>query len=243
MPAPAHQSQPFQPRGPWVMAQTWEKLLFGHWPIPVAQLKPLIPPELSLDTYEGEAWVSIVPFALGYMARGLHTVLPYLGLLELNLRTYVHYQGKPAVYFFCLDATDWLSVTGARLFFKLPYNKAKASLTDTNSTIRFQSQRTDPGILAAGLDVEYGPVGPIYQATPGSLEAFLTNRFTFFTVDKHHTVYEGNLIHPPWPLQAAEAKFRINTLAQAHQIELPDTQPLLQYADHVPVKAWPIHRA
>ncbi len=38
------------PASPWVLAQTWEDLLFLHWPVPADVLRAKLPPELELDT-------------------------------------------------------------------------------------------------------------------------------------------------------------------------------------------------
>jgi uncharacterized protein len=46
------------------MAQTWRELLFAHWPLPPAALRPIVPAELPLDTYEGQGWIGVVPFDL-----------------------------------------------------------------------------------------------------------------------------------------------------------------------------------
>src|SRR5262245_45384968 len=53
-----------RPLGWPVMYQTWDKFLFLHWPIAADLLRPLIAPRLSLDTFEGQAWVSITPFIM-----------------------------------------------------------------------------------------------------------------------------------------------------------------------------------
>src|SRR3954469_11999557 len=111
------------PRGrPWVMRQTWHDLLFAHWPVPVAMLRPLIPESLVVDTYDGDAWVGVVPFRMtGVRLRGT-PYSPFADAFpELNVRTYVFPRGgdgtptgKPGVWFFCLDAGSPLAVSVAR---------------------------------------------------------------------------------------------------------------------------------
>ena len=44
------------------MAQRWNDLLFAHWPIPVAEMVRLLPAGLEVDTFDGFAWVGVVPF-------------------------------------------------------------------------------------------------------------------------------------------------------------------------------------
>ncbi len=226
---------------PWVMAQRWQKLLFAHWPVPSADLKALLPPGLQPDLFEGEAWISIVPFQLDYMARVAHRLLPWKQFLELNLRTYVRYRDQPGVYFFCLDATDALSVWGARRFFKLAYFNAQASLNTSNSEIRYQSRRKDSGFQAA-LDISYRPTGKVFSTCPGQLDHWLTSRYRFFSTDARHQVYEGHIHHAPWQLQPAEAEIHHNTMAEAHGLTLPARPPILHYSDSLDVIAWPVTR-
>ena len=104
------------------MKQTWNDLLFAHWPIPIAQLRPLVPDGLVIETFDGQCWIGVVPFWMsGIRARGLPPMPGFSRLPELNLRTYVTYGDKPGVYFFSLDITSHLAVWGARTFYHLPY--------------------------------------------------------------------------------------------------------------------------
>jgi uncharacterized protein len=117
------------PPGWPVMYQTWDQLLFLHWPVAAERLRPLIAPQLSLDTFEGRAWVSMTPFTM----RGIRPIcLPSLPLVsrshELNVRTYVLLDGVPGVWFFSLDASNTLVVFGARVALGLPYFRAHMRL-------------------------------------------------------------------------------------------------------------------
>jgi len=46
------------------MYQNWGKLLFMHWRIEPKLLRPLIPPQLEIDTFDGSAWIGVVPFTM-----------------------------------------------------------------------------------------------------------------------------------------------------------------------------------
>jgi uncharacterized protein YqjF (DUF2071 family) len=113
------------PRRPWMLAMRWHDLLFMHWPMLHVALRALIPPELALDTFDGTAWIGVVPFRMnGVRPRGL-PALPWLSVFpELNLRTYVTTGGKPGVWFFSLDAANPVVVRLARKLFYLPYYDA-----------------------------------------------------------------------------------------------------------------------
>ena len=93
------------PRGPWLMAQTWHDLVFAHWPLPPERIRPLVPPSMPLDTFDGRAWVGVVPFWMSGVRPRAVPGLPWVSAFpELNARTYVTLDGKPGVFFFSLDA-------------------------------------------------------------------------------------------------------------------------------------------
>ena len=57
---------------PWVMRMRWRDLLFAHWPVDVDILRPLLPPAFEIDTFDGRAFVGVVPFGMEDTApRGL----------------------------------------------------------------------------------------------------------------------------------------------------------------------------
>jgi Uncharacterized conserved protein (COG2071) len=120
-----------RPPGWPVMYQTWDKLLFLHWPVAAERLQPLIAPRLSLDTFEGQAWVSVSPFTMWGIRPVLLPPLPVVSQShELNVRTYVHADGVPGVWFFSLDASNTLAVLGARVALGLPYFRARMRLQE-----------------------------------------------------------------------------------------------------------------
>lgn len=119
--ATAHRPWPL-PDGQWAMTQTWNDLLFMHYAVEPAVLRALVPDVLTLDLYEGNAWLSITPFWISNLRPpGLPSVPVVSRFPELNVRTYATYEGKPGVYFFSLDAGSLSAVWGARMFYRLPY--------------------------------------------------------------------------------------------------------------------------
>ena len=118
-----------RPQGWPLMYQSWDKLLFMHWPMPVEALRPLIPDLLTIDTFEGTAWMGVTPFTMWGIRPVFSPSLPALSRShELNVRTYVYVDGIPGVWFLSLDANNPLAVLGARLAFHLPYFTANMSL-------------------------------------------------------------------------------------------------------------------
>lgn len=221
------------------MRQSWRELLFAHWPVAIQALRPLIPADLTLDTFEGEAWVGIVPFQMREVCPRGVPALPWLSESpELNVRTYVTVQGVPGVYFFSLDAANPLFVVAARAFFSLPYFYAKMSVKHQNDMIVYSSQRKRAKGPLAEYRARYCPTGPAAYATPGSLPYWLTERYCLYTLNKRGHVYRLDIHHVPWSLQPAELETIHNTMAQAHGICLPDTPPLLHYSQRQDMLAW-----
>ena len=47
-----------------VMYQSWQQLLFLHWRIDPAVIQSILPKGLTVDTYDVDAWVGVVPFLM-----------------------------------------------------------------------------------------------------------------------------------------------------------------------------------
>jgi len=227
------------PASPWVMTQTWHDLLFAHWPVDVATLAPHVPTALTLDTFDGRAWVGVVPFRMTNVTPRGMPALPWLSAFpELNVRTYVRMGDKPGVYFFSLDATNPIAVRAARRFFHLPYYVASMSLEDRDGAIHYRSRRTSGP--PAELVASYRPIAPPAAPRPGSLEHFLTERYCLYTLDGRGRPARCEIQHPPWPLQPAEAEFAVNTMAAASNLRLADGRPLLHFSRRQDVVVWPL---
>jgi uncharacterized protein YqjF (DUF2071 family) len=231
------------PAAPWIMTQTWHDLLFAHWPVDKVALASLVPTCLDLDLYDGEAWLGIVPFHMTNVApRGVPS-LPWVSAFpELNVRTYVRVADKPGVYFFSLDAGSAIAVAAGRALFRLPYFAATMQVAREGRHVRYQSRRKGSTRVPADLAASYAPIGPPDTPTAGTLEHFLTERYCLYTVDDEGHALRLEIHHPPWPLQSAEAEFRVNTMADAAGLRLSARAPLLHYAQRQDVVAWPLER-
>lgn len=218
-------------------------------------MSALLPRGLELDTFDGSAWVGVVPFWMDRVATraagDFAFTVPSTGSFnELNLRTYVRSPrtGKRGVFFFALDCDSVLSVIGARVLFHLPYyfaamqhraQRAANPGAPTAETIAYRSRRRldflHPPVL---FDADYGPTTLVLPpAVPGTLEHFLTERYCLFTPSRGR-ILRGDIHHLPWPLQPAQAEFRQNTLPSAYGLKLPSTAPVLHYARQLEVFLW-----
>ena len=231
------------PAGPWIMTQIWHELLFAHWPIALDVLRPLIPPALPLDTFDGQCWVGIVPFRMSNVhPRGLPAVPGLSSFPELNVRTYVTLQDRPGVYFFSLDAGNAIAVALARTFFHLPYFTAQMSSKRSGDTIHYRSHRVHRNAPSADYIAAYRPVAPVVYAQSGTIEHWLTERYYLYTTVGRDRVYRGDIHHRLWPLQLAELEIMQDTMAISHGIYLPDVPPLLHYSRLQEVLIWPLRR-
>jgi uncharacterized protein YqjF (DUF2071 family) len=228
----------------WVMAQTWTDLLFAHWSVDPATLESLVPPQLPLDTFDGRAWIAVTPFGVRNTRPRPTLPVPFVSAFpEINVRTYVTVGDKPGIFFFSLDADSALAVATARRAYRLPYFRSRMSIDRNGRTVDFASERTSSEAPArAEFRARYGPTGAIFNASPDTLEHWLTERYCLYTLDDERRVLRGDIHHPPWPLQPADADIGLNTMAAELAIDLDD-DPLLHYARRQDVVFWPLHAA
>lgn len=222
------------------MAMRWHDLLFAHWPLKPEVLRPLVPAGLELDTFDGEAWIAVVPFRMTGIRHRLGPPLPWLSaFLELNVRTYVKRGGHSGVWFFSLDAANPVAVRAARWRFHLPYFDARMRLTATaGDKFQYASLRTHRGAPPAQFEGRYRPIGKPYESKAGDIDHWLTERYCLFSADRRGQIHRGDIHHVPWPLQPAEAEIQVNTMTEPLGMRLPDTPPLLHFASRLDVVAW-----
>ena len=236
----AHRPWPL-PREPWLMAQTWQDLLFAHWPVPPERLRPLLPDAIPLDVREGSAWIGVTPFRVSaFRLRGMPHLPGISAFPELNVRTYTTIDGKPGIWFMSLDAGSALAVVGARRIYRLPYFRARMECSERAGWIEYGSRRVSSDGEPAELAARYRPTGPAAQPPPGSLEHWLTERYCLYTLDEHGHVLRADIHHPPWPLQVAEASFEHNAMATPYGLDLDPPPALLHFARRQDVLVWPL---
>ena len=221
------------------MDMKWHDLLFIHYPVAMERLRALIPSSLEVDTFDGRAWIGVVPFRMSGVKPRLFPALPWLSAFaELNVRTYVTCGGKPGVWFFSLDAANPVAVSVARNFFHLPYFNARMSSLQERETIIYQSARTHRGAAPAEFHANYRPTGPVVLSKPGSLEHWLTERYCLYSANARGRTWRVDIHHDPWPLQAGGAEVEKNTMIDWLGVKLLDTTPVLHFARSLEVMAW-----
>ena len=211
-----------------------------HWPVPLRSLRPLIPDPLAIDTFDGVAWVGITPFTTWGLRPVLLPAIPLLSEShEINVRTYVHLDGIPGVWFLSLDANNPLAVWGARLAFHLPYFAARMSIERQNRTINFASKRTHRNAPCAEFEASWTVGGKLPQPDPDSLEFFLIERYCLYTARKGK-LYRARIFHRSWPLHTARLRSCRSTMIESQGLPSPEAEPLLhQQGDSLRVQIWP----
>lgn len=220
------------PDEPWTSAQTWVDLAFLHWRVDAAPLRRLIPDSVELHTFDGTAWIGVVPFLLtGLRLRGLPPLPGLSTFPELNVRTYVTRDDKPGVWFFSLDAASTWFVEAAKKVYRLPYNRARMRCERTGDHVEYESSRA-----GAAFAARYRGDGDLFHAEPGSLEHHLTERYCLYTEDGGRA-YSADIHHLPWDLQRGEAVVVDNTMSP---LPLLDAQPHVLFAPRLDVLVWPL---
>jgi len=206
-------------------------------------MRQAVPRQLELDTYDGMAWLGVVAFRLsGIRMRATPEVPLVSHFSEINVRTYVHAEGKPGVFFLSLDADNPLAIAIARPWFRLNYFNSQIDFHADAKEISFSSRRTQSHAPQAEFHATYRPSSGPYTALAGSLEHWLTERYCYYSINSKGHLYRCEVHHPQWRLQSARAEIAENTMGLAHGIVLPKSRPLLHYAHHMKALIWPVRR-
>lgn len=226
-----------RPGGQPVMHQDWGTLLFMHWRVDENVLRPHIPDSLEIDTFGGSAWMAIAPFTM-WNIRAFPPFVPALpgldSMHELNVRTYVHHDGEPGVWFFSLDTNSRAAVLGARAFFHLPYYHADIEIEGKKKIKYRLDRRDDP---PAAFKAEWSVGEQLPQSQPGSREFFFTERYMLYA-EHRGKLYRARIYHEPWELYEAELTSFSSTMFEAGGLPQPKTEPIVHYAEEISVDIW-----
>lgn len=188
--------------GRQIMHQRWHDLTFLHWRVDPDDVRPLLPPQIRPDVYDGSSWVGLIPFRIVGAGLASGPAVPWLGTFaETNVRTYgVDDQGRRGVVFFSLEAARLAVVLGARLTFGLPYCWARMRIRRDGDRFEYTTRRRWPGPQGAGTRIV---VRRGAEQAPGDpLADFLTARWGLHTQRLGRTLYVPNQ-HEVWPLHQA----------------------------------------
>jgi uncharacterized protein YqjF (DUF2071 family) len=218
------------------MLQAWRRLTFLHWRCPAPAVAGLVPAGLTVDTFDGSAWVGLVPFLMDRVRLPIGPGVPWLSRFpETNVRTYVRDgHGRPGIWFLSLDAARLPAVVAARAGYRLPYFWSDMAVTARAGRLEYRCRRRFP---AGGPRCDAGvrPGRPLAEAERDELVHFLTARFRLFTV------VAGRLAsavaeHPPWPLHHGEVLALDQDVVAAGGLPAPSGAPLVHTSPGVEVR-------
>lgn len=225
-----------RPQARVIGLQSWRDLLFAHWPVPVDALRAVVPAGLDIDTFEGTAFVGVVPLVMRAIRRA--GMPPWMGFnfLETNVRTYVHIGGRdPAVYFFSLDASSRIAVEVARYEAGLPYYLARMSMARHDQRVRYTTTRRG-GAGGPMLATEYEIGERLGRSVPGTLQHFLLERYLLH-VERQGRIRTVQIHHTPYPAQQVTVHHLHESLCAAAGLHsVTSLPPIAHYASGVDVE-------
>lgn len=211
-----------------LLAATWSRQTFVHWPVDPARVRRLLPDGLEPDIWEGTAWLSFTPFVMEKVrCAGLVPLPPAPTFPETNLRTYVRGpDGRDGLWFFSLEATNPLVVATARGMIGVPYHRAVARVTEDAGTVCYSGTRHGGG---PSYRLRVRPGAPL-DVTPR--DVWLTGRWQAYS-RRWGTLWRTPLVHEPWPLRTATLEAMEDGLTAAAGLPSPTAPPLVHYAERV----------
>lgn len=224
------------------MEQRWDELTFLHWRYEPAAVQRLLPPGLEVQTYDGAAWVALVPFLIR-VALPRTRPIPWVSQFpETNVRTYVRGPGgEPGIWFFSLDAARLGAVLVARSTYRLPYFWSAMRIERTPTTIRYECRRRWPGPRGASSTVHVELGEPFAPGEVSELEHRLTARWALYSAPRSG-LRHARAEHEPWPLRRATVLELDDELLVAAGLPAPEGEPLVHFSPGVGVRVgWP-HR-
>ena len=211
-------AQPASMSARWVWQQVWSDLLFLHWPVDAAQLRPHLPRELAIDTWRGEAWVSLVLFRLQVRPWWLPGVPGLSSLVEANLRTYVTLRDRPGIYFLSIHADNRWAMALARLLTPLPYERAAIGYEVRGLLCTCQLRAPRPA--ECQLSLSAAVLAPAATAAEGTHEDWLLERYRAYVPDRRGVLQHGVVTHDRWQTHPVQLEFETNTLGRKFGLDL-----------------------
>ena len=222
------------------MVHWWDELTFLHWPYDPSEVQRLLPRDLTVETFDGTAWVGLVPFFLRVGLPGVPSIRSATRFAETNVRTYVRSNdGARGIWFFSLDAERLAAVLTARSTYRIPYFWSEMAIVYRGSTITYSCRRRWPGPRCADSRVTID-VGDRYEPPElTELDHFLTARWALFSAPRSG-LHRARAVHKPWPLHRARVVELYDELVPAAGLPAPACAPLVHYSPSVRVRiGWP----
>ena len=217
-----------------VMQQRWEDVVFLHWPYDPAAVQRLLPAGVQVDTFDGAAWVSLVPFRMVDLRLPGRRPLPFGTFPEVNVRTYVRHGARRGVWFFSLDIDRIAPTVVARTCYRLPYCQGRVDhvrVGDLVTTVVDRAWPRPTSPARAELVVRTGAPLP----DDDRLATFLTARWGLLARSRRRLLW-APVEHEPWPLHRARVEHLDESLVAACGLASPSGAPLAMWCRGVDVR-------
>jgi hypothetical protein len=238
------------PDAQWLLSQSWDDLLFAHFAMDPRTVRRLVPDSLTLDLYDGAAWLTISPCRTSHLRPSGVPPLPGFSFFsQLTLRTYVTMQGKPGLFYLSVDVANLSAVWFARMFFRMQYWHAAIQISGAtmqarnpgdDRRIHFRSSRLHGPAAVDGpakFDVIYSPEGDPRRVERDSLDEFLTERYCAYSWSRRK-YYRTELHHQPWLLQRTGVEIRANSIADPFGLTLPPRPDVCHFSRSLKMLVW-----
>ncbi|RYD96653.1 MAG: hypothetical protein EOP54_13215 [Sphingobacteriales bacterium] len=187
----AHRNSPL-PDSDWVVYSEWKNVLMLHWKVDASVIKHLLPPNLSVDTFEGGAWVTMCVASIeNFRNKFLNLIKQGFKFKQVLMQTYVIHNGKPGLFVFNQELEKSFSKNLYQRLFKLKQGETDFQREDEGDIHKFFASNETTG-FKLGLHYNYGE--PI---APSQLEKWLSNRFKYF-YEKDNQLFEYAVHHAEW---------------------------------------------
>jgi len=218
--------------------QSWRDILFVSWEVPKVLLHAILHPGLSLDTFDGRSYITATLFRLrDVRPRTLPSVPVISSYFEVNLRTYVRKNGLSGIWYFTIETTSVVCLTLGRLFWHLPYHRARIRHKDQGRHKEYVCRRACPPFASPRMHVTYRVGERIGRVADRTLECFLSERHVLFARKPLGLEY-SQVHHEPHDLYRVDVLEFSETLSRVTGIPGPTTDLLALYSPGVDVEVY-----
>jgi uncharacterized protein YqjF (DUF2071 family) len=222
------------------MRQQWQELAYVHWRYDPAVVQALLPVGLEVDTFDGDAWVGLIPFSMRNISFPGTPAIPYFGSFpEVNVRTYVKKDGIPGVWFFSLDVNRFIPALVARASYFLPYCWGSASHVVNSESLETTVKRRWPGRASTHIKISIGE----RIETPDELSVFLSARWGLYSKGFGSKICYAPVDHETWILHSATLEYLNDTLVTSSGLPAPTGPAHVLYSPGVSVRIGLPHSA
>jgi uncharacterized protein YqjF (DUF2071 family) len=211
-----------------VLLSQWLTVTFVHWPVEPAAVQALLPPGLTVDQWDGQAWLTLAPFRMVDVGPPGPAALRRLAFAETNFRTYVRApNGRDGIYFFRIEAVSALMTFGARIAAGIPYRLGDLSVVGQAGLVSYGGALRD-GSCSYRVDVRPGQ----RLLEPGPLDVWLTGRWRAYSWH-FGRLLETPVQHEPWPLSSATVEGLNETLSASLGLPAARTDHVVHFSEGV----------